>query len=150
MTRSGRNFLLLTALTAFCGSLGPAMVDAADASDRLIRRCSAEGSVDISMSAKYEVRSDRKKFSVELEAAPGGALRRGQAVAFFVAGKNVGSDRLQTIVGGDLVGEINLDTRAGPRDTEEKPFPPNFPAVGLGTKVVIKSGGKVLLGCSLR
>ena len=147
----GRGSLLVAgALTIFAVTAGLAAFDAADAADRLIRRCSAEGPGDISMAAKYERRDGgRKKFSIEMEAAPGGVFAAGQKVVFFVSGKRVGNDKLQTVVGGDLVGELNLDTEAGPGDDED-PFPANFPPVSKGTKVRIKSGGDVVLACSLR
>jgi hypothetical protein len=84
-----------------------------------------------------------------MEAAQGGAFRSGQRIVFLVAGRNVGSDTLQRVVGGDLVGELNLDTTAGPNDDED-PFPPNFPPVNRGTLVRITTGGNVILGCALR
>ena len=119
------------------------------AADRAILRCAAQGAGDISMAAKYEVRGARKKFSVEMEAAPTGRLVNGQRIVFVVAGVNVAADRLARIVGGDLVGEVNFDTRARAGD-DEVPFPRNFPAVGKGTQVRITSGARAVLGCTLR
>lgn len=116
--------------------------------DRLIRRCTATGAGDISMSARYELRGTRKKFSVEFEAAPRGAFTVGQRLGFTVAGKPVGSDALVTVIGGDLMAELAYDTNARPGD-DEVPFPAGFPAVGRGTQVVVKSGAKVILSCAL-
>ena len=141
--------LLVAAGMLLSGTFMGLAFDTAGASERLIRRCSASGVGDVSMTARYEVRRARKKFTVELEARPGGALSNGQTVVFRVAGKNVGSDKLQPIVGGDLIGELNLDTQAGPGDDED-PFPANFPPVSAGTRVAIGSGGKLILACNLR
>jgi hypothetical protein len=132
------------------GSLLPVAVSPAAAQDdRLIRRCTVEGPRDISMTARYEQRGARKKFTIEMEAAPNAGFRPGQRVVFFVAGRPVGDDRLQRVVGGDLVGELNLDTQAGPGDDED-PFPPNFPPISNGTRVLVRSGGENVLGCALR
>lgn len=148
--RIARNSLLIAAFVGAVVNVGLATADSAAASDRLIRRCSAEGSGDISMAARYEKRDGgRKKFTVEMEAAPGGAFRSGQRIEFIVAGVKVGSDRLETVAGGDLVGEINFDTKAGPGDDED-PFPRNFPAVSNGTKVKIERQDKTVLACALR
>jgi hypothetical protein len=136
---------LLLAGLSMLSTAGPAAAQ----DDRLIRRCSAEGPRDISMTARYEERRGRKKFTVEMEAAPNAGFQAGQAIVFFVAGRAVGADRLQRVIGGDLVGELNLDTQAGPGD-DENPFPPNFPPVRNGTRVLIKSGGENVLGCALR
>jgi hypothetical protein len=149
MLRMNRT-LAVAGAVAFGAAFAPALFDGAEASDRVIRRCSAQGAGDISMTAKFEDRGRREKFSIEMEAAPGGAFRAGQRIVFFVAGVNVGRDALERVVGGDLVGELNLDTNAGPNDPDEDPFPANFPPVGVGTKVRIKAGGEVVLGCSLR
>ena len=101
------------------------------------------------MTARFETRQARKKFTVEMEAAPNGSFRAGQRINFVVAGRLVGTDRLDRVAGGDLVGELNLDTQAGPGDDED-PFPANFPPVGNGTRVLIKSAGELVLGCALR
>jgi hypothetical protein len=141
--------LLLGALMAGVFTMSAGVGSAAAADDRLIRRCSAEGPRDISMEARYEVRQARRKFTVEMEAAPNGAFRRGQRIVFLVAGRAVGSDTLGRVVGGDLIGELNLDTQAGPGDDED-PFPRNFPTINSGTRVQIATNGNVFLGCRLR
>lgn len=140
---------LLGGMTTFGFVTMSAAFAPAEASDRLIRRCSADGAGDISMAARYEVRDDRRKFTVEFEAATPGAFRAGQTIIFLVADRVVGRDTLEPVVGGDLVGELDLDTQAGPGD-DEAPFPRNFPPVRRGTNVTIKTGAKVVLGCDLR
>jgi hypothetical protein len=52
-------------------------------------------------------------------------------------------------VGGDLVGDLNFDTRSGPGD-EAQPFPDNFPQVRRGTQVVVKIRTSTVLGCRLQ
>lgn len=150
MTRMIRSPLLFGAMTMLGISMTTAVFSPAAAAARLRLECSAVGPRDISMSARYEVRQPRRKFTAEMEAAPNGAFRAGQKITFVVAGVVVGSDTLERIVGGDLVGELNLDTQAGPNDPDEDPFPKNFPSVGRGTKVLIKSGATTVLGCALR
>ena len=149
MARNHRKLLVLGALTFLGAGLAPAAFDAAEASDRLIRRCSAEAEGDVSMTAKYEERRGRKKFTIEMEADPRSGLQSGQTVVFVVGGERVGQDRLEPVIGGDLVAELDLDTQAGPGDDED-PFPRNFPQVSRGTKVRVSSGGEVILGCALR
>lgn len=125
-----------------------------EAGDARVRReCRANGAGDISMSARWEVRgngpSARRKFSAEFEAAPGGAFAEGDRVVVRVDGVSVGAERLVEVVGGDLVGDLNLDTN--PREGDAKPFPSNFPAgVGRGTQVSVLRGGESVLSCSLR
>jgi hypothetical protein len=150
MQRPFRNAALLGvfSVAALCGlSLTPG---AADAQVRVERECQAEGPGDISMQADFERRGQRRKFSVEFEAAPNGAFTAGQRIVFAVAGQNVGVRRLETVVGGDLVADLNYDTQAGPTDPDEDPFPPNFPAIQRNTLVQVKAGGDVVLGCRLR
>ncbi len=150
MKRSIWNSALLGSLSLIAVAAIPAATTSAEASDRLIRECEAEGAGDISMQADFERRDRRRKFSVEFEAAPGGAFREGQRIAFIVAGENVGARRLETVVGGDLVADLNFDTQAGPNDPDEDPFPSNFPRIQRNTPVQIKAGGEVILGCRLR
>jgi hypothetical protein len=128
-----------------------ALVDVASSSAAEIRlECNAEGPNDISMHARFERRDDgRRKFSTEFEAAPGGSFSAGQRMTVLVAGVNVGSVRLRTVAGGDLQGDLNLDTEAGPGD-DERPFPPGFPQVVRGTRVLVKIAGQNVLGCRLR
>jgi hypothetical protein len=120
---------------------------------RTRRECRANGAGDISMSARWEVRgsgpSARRKFTTEFEAAPGGAFAEGDRIVIRVDGANVGSERLAAVVGGDLVGDLNLDSN--PREGDAKPFPSNFPAgVGRGSQVSVLKGGAAVLSCSLR
>jgi hypothetical protein len=127
-----------------------AMLSSAEASDRIRYRCKAVGSVDISMAAKYETRSSgRKKFSTEFEAAPNLGFAAGQRLNVEVKGTVVGSMLLDTVLGGDVVGDLNFDTRPSPPD--EVAFPTNWPAgVGKDTDVKVLKGTTVVLGCSLR
>lgn len=139
----------LTALVVLAGGTSFAPVDAeAKGTDRLFRRCAATGAGDISMSARWEERGTRKKFSVEFEAAPRGTFKAGQVLTFVVAGKPVGTDALVTVVGGDLQAEINFDTQARAGD-DEVPFPAGFPTVGRGTVVGIRNGSAAVLSCTL-
>lgn len=149
MTKIIKKPLLLGAVTMLGISMMAAL-SPAEAATRVRLQCSAVGPRDISMSSRYEVQQPRRKFTVEMEAAPNGAFRAGQRITFVVAGVVVGSDALERIAGGDLVGELNLDTLAGPNDPDEDPFPRNFPPVGRGTKVLIKAGATTVLGCALR
>lgn len=130
-----------------------AISTAADAKDQRVRRtCRAAGAQDISMSVKYEVRgagsAARRVFSTEFEAAPNGAFAEGARIVIQVDGTNVGAVRLDEVVGGDLVGDVNFDTRP---QLDADPFPGNWPAsVGRGTVVNVLRGGKTVLGCALR
>ena len=112
--------------------------------------CDADGPNDTSLNARYEERdSGRKKFSAEFEAAPGGPFAVGQRMVVAVDGVRVGAVRLKVVTGGDLVGDLNLDTTAGPGD-DSKPFPPDFPPVVSGTRVAVRINGDRVLGCRLR
>ena len=133
---------LVTATSAIGG--GPA-----NAASGLRLECNAEGPGDISMQARYEVRRARKKFTTEFEAAPGGAFQGGDRMTVAVDAVPVGSVRLKPVAGGDLVGDLNLDTTAGPGD-QAKPFPRNFPAVERGTRVAVAINGNNVLGCRLQ
>lgn len=135
--------IALTALAVVSASIVPAA-----AADRIRRKCTAAGDGDISMSAKYEKRASRKTFSTEFEAAPGGAYAAGDRIAIWVAGVKSGVVTLDTVVGGDVVGDLNYDTKADSPD--ELPFPNDFPAVGKGTSVEVKAKGKTILACDLR
>lgn len=144
-----RKFKMIGAVALLGISIGSTTSVPASAADRVILKCTALGAGDISMTAKHEVRGVRKKFSVEMEAAPTSGFSAGQRITFVVAGVTVAADRLETVVGGDLVGEVNFDTQARAGD-DEVPFPRNFPAVGRGTQVQIKNGARTVLGCRLR
>lgn len=123
------------------------------AGDRIRYECDADGAGDISMSARYGLANRnpgaRRKFSAEFEAAPGGDFREGQKLQIEVAGVVVGRVTLDQLAGGDVVGDLNFDTRAdGP---DEQPFPGNFPGgVGRGTQVKVLKGGSKILACKLR
>lgn len=110
--------------------------------------CNAEGAGDTSMQARYEERRARKKFSTEFEAAPAAGFKEGDRMTVVVDTVQVGSVRLKQVVGGDVVGDLNLDTTAGPGDLA-KPFPRNFPPVQRGTRVIVKINGANVLGCRL-
>jgi hypothetical protein len=112
--------------------------------------CDAFGANDTTMHARYEERdSGRRKFSTEFEAAPNGPYAAGQRMVALVDGVKVGAVRLKTVVGGDLVGDLNLDSTAGAGD-DAKPFPSDFPPVDRGTKVVVRINNKNVLGCRLQ
>jgi len=121
----------------------------ANASDGLRLECDVDGAGDISMHARYEARRSRKKFSAEFEAAPGQGFKAGDRMTVAVASINVGGVRLKEVLGGDLVGDLNLDTTAGPGD-QAKPFPSNFPKVERETRVVVAINGNNVLGCRLQ
>jgi len=121
----------------------------ANASDGLRLECDVDGAGDISMHARYEARRSRKKFSAEFEAAPGEGFKAGDRMTVAVDSVNVGGVRLKQVVGGDLVGDLNLDTTAGPGD-QAKPFPNNFPQVQRGTRVAVAINGNNVLGCRLQ
>jgi hypothetical protein len=125
------------------------LMTSAEASDRIRFNCRAFGATDISMEAKYEIRSARRKFSTEFEAAPNLGFNPGQRLSVQVKGVTVGSMVLETVLGGDVVGDLNFDTRPSPPD--EIAFPTNWPAnVGRGAEVKVLRGTTVLLGCALR
>ncbi|MFC3695004.1 hypothetical protein [Chenggangzhangella methanolivorans] len=124
------------------------IVPAAAANDRVRRKCDASGDGDISMSAKWEKRDNRKKFSTEFEAAPGGRFAEGDRISIAIDGANVGSVTLDTVVGGDVVGDLNYDTKADSPD--ELPFPSDFPKLGKGAKVEVRFKGAAVLACKLR
>lgn len=133
--------------------LGLATLPAAAKDDRVRLRCDAEGSTDISMSAKWEKRGSggdaRRKFSVEFEAAPNVGFSEGDKIIVSVKGTRVGSVALDQVVGGDLVADLNYDTN--PTEADADPFPATFPKdIGRGAKVQTLRGDDVLLGCKLR
>jgi hypothetical protein len=113
-------------------------------------QCKASGSTDISMSARYEIRagaSTRRTFSTEFEAGPGTGFRAGNRLKISVKGVVVGTVRLAALVGGDVVGDLNFDTK---RQVDAKPFPANWPkTVGRGAKIQILRGQTRVLGCTL-
>ena len=122
---------------------------ASQAATPISLECSAEGAGDISMRARFERRaSGRRKFNTEFEAAPGGLYRAGQLMTVLVAGFNAGTVRLQTVVGGDVAGELQLDDLAD--GVGERRFPPGFPAVVINTRVAVKIGANLALACRLQ
>jgi len=98
---------------------------------------------DASIRARFEQRDDRKKFSVELEAAPGGSYAAGDILNVFVNDELVGSMTLVDL--GDIVGEIGFDSTAQADDVD-LPFPANFPTVGAGS--IVEAGAQ--LACDLQ
>lgn len=124
--------------------------DVASSADRSRFECRAVGADDISMKARYETRgSSRRKFTNEFEADPRAGFSEGQRLIVSVDGVNVARPRLEALVGGDLVFDVNFDTN--PTEADADPFPANFPSgVGRGTDVRVLRGERVLLGCTLR
>ena len=128
-----------------------AMPTGAGAADRVRIQCSATGAIDISMRARYEINRsvtpNRRKFSTEFEAGPGTGFLAGSRLNVVVKGVKVGSMRLEAIAGGDVVGDLNFDTRP---QLDALPFPANWPAgVGRGTRVNVLRGTTGVLGCTL-
>lgn len=144
-----RNLLTVSAVSAIAMVMGAMLIpSAANASDRIRYRCDANGASDISMNAKYELRNVRRKFSAEFEAAPGLGYTAGQQLNVKVDGVKVGSVTLESVFGGDVVGDLNFDTRPQPPDSIA--FPGNWPSgVGKGSTVSILSGTQTILGCRL-
>jgi hypothetical protein len=122
---------------------------AASASDRIRIECRAEGSIDISMQARHEVRNARRKFTTEFEAGPGTGFLAGGRLNVQVKGVRVGTMTLEPVVGGDVVGDLNFDTNPQPPDSIA--FPANWPApINRGAVVRVLRGTTVVLGCTLR
>ena len=133
--------LMITVVAVGLGSTATAAL-AGDNRTRL--ECRDELALeDASARARYEKEKGRVKFSVEVEAAPGGSFRAGDILQVRVSGELVGTVRLSRA--GDLVGELNFDTTAGPDDMDS-PFPANFPPVGRGT--IVTFGAR--FGCDLQ
>lgn len=143
------NFTKLGLAAAGMLAATTAITPAADAAVRVRFECQAFGASDISMHARYEIRDARRKFSAEFEAAPDLGFAAGQRLGVNVKGVRVGTMLLEKIVGGDVVGDLNFDTRPQPPDSVA--FPANWPAnVGRGTVVRIFKGPTSVLGCALR
>ena len=117
--------------------------------DRVRLECDARGAGDISIDARYESRGGRDKFSAEFEARPGGLYAAGDVIDVSVDGVSVGPMMLLQVPGGDVVGELDFDTTAGPGDAD-LPFPDNFPSVGDGTEVELSQFGETVLACTLQ
>jgi hypothetical protein len=111
--------------------------------DRL--ECDAESAnEDASMDGKFESKGDREKFGASYEEAGGGSHMAGDVLQVRVDGAHVGDITLEGQPGGDIGGDLNFDTTAGPRDADQ-PFPANWPGAGAGTIVDVGT-----LGCSLQ
>lgn len=138
----------LAAATLFAAAA--IMPATADAGTLTRLECRASGAVDISMKARYEVRtSGRKKFTAEFEAAPALGYVAGTQLGIEVKGVKVGTMTLEALLGGDIVGDLNFDTRPQPPDSIA--FPANWPnPIGRGTYVKLLRGSIAVLGCSLR
>ena len=117
---------------------------------RAIRlECRANGSIDISMAARHETTTGRRKFTTEFEAGPGTGFLAGATLVVQVKGVKVGTMRLDPVLGGDVVGDLNFDTRPQPPDSIA--FPANWPApINRGAAVNVLRGTTVVLGCTLR
>ncbi|MCB1378058.1 MAG: hypothetical protein KDK89_06790 [Alphaproteobacteria bacterium] len=144
----------LTALAATLGlSMAMGSLMTLPAAAQTVRyACAATGANDISMGSRYEVRGTgttaRRKFSTEFEAGPTAGFIAGSRLNVLVKGVNVGSMVLEKLLTGDVIGDINFDTRP---QADALPFPGNWPAgVGRGTPIVIKKGTTTVLGCRLR
>ena len=125
------------------------MPSAASAADRIRLECRANGSIDISMAARHETTTGRRKFTTEFEAGPGTGFLAGATLVVQVKGVKVGTMRLDPVLGGDVVGDLNFDTRPQPPDSIA--FPANWPApINRGAAVNVLRGTTVVLGCTLR
>jgi len=114
--------------------------------DRVRVRCiSVSPNADASMSANFESRGDRAKFSVSFEAAAGAGVVAGDVLAVTVNGRGVGQITAQALAKGDVGAGLGLDTTAGPGD-KDSPFPADFPAVASGSNVTVGSLGCTLMG----
>jgi hypothetical protein len=113
-------------------------------------QCTAVGHGDIVlMRARFEATSSgRRTFSTEFEARPGRAFSAGQKMIVVVAEVKVGTVKLKPIVGGDVLGEMQLNDGVSFGD-HTKPFPSDFPQVERNTSVAFKMSGKTILSCQL-
>ena len=134
--------LIWTAAAACLAAIFTASPAMAGDDDRVRLRCSADGTQDISMDAKFEARNGRAKFDASFEAQPGLGFSAGQQLDVVVGGTLVGQMTLSDI--GDIVGDLDFDTNVEANDNDV-PLPGDFPAVGVGTSVVVGP-----LGCALQ
>ena len=80
---------------------------------------------------------------------PGTGFLAGARLGVQVKGVKVGTMTLEPVIGGDVVGDLNFDTRPQPPDSIA--FPANWPApINRGAAVNVLRGTTVVLGCSLR
>jgi len=105
---------------------------------------------DASMDADFRNVSNRMRFSTQFEAAPGGSYSAGDVLEVSVDGERVGTITLAELLGGDLGGDLNLDTRTD--DPDAVPFPVEFQGVRLGSIVRVQPTQPEVpaLGCSLQ
>lgn len=151
-----RNFSKLSGVVAAAAlvfvALGASTTpsDAKKNSNRL--RCDARGAGHIALHARYEERARpkraRKKFNAEFEALAGGAFVAGQHITFLVDSVVVGNAALAAVVGGEVAGELELDTNANAHNGKT-PFPSNFPAIGSGSVIEARQAGKTVLACEI-
>jgi len=139
-----RQFLIFITATLMAFSLSQTGL-AKDSNDNRVRmECDGDSSnEDASISAKYERKGSREKFSVDLEAQPGGSFFAGDIVQINVDGQTVGTIELFDL--GDIVGELNFDSTAQ-ADDADLPFPANFPGISAGA--MVQAGTQ--LGCDLQ
>jgi hypothetical protein len=142
-------YLVLAALAAPAVLL--AAMPAAAKDRRTVLACANVGAVDISMQARSVVRvkgtAVRHQFKVEFEAAPRiPGFAAGQVLSFTVAGVPVGTRALKTAPDGDLVAELELDSRKRGANA----FPAGFPALAAGALVEVGRGGTAVLSCALK
>ncbi len=147
MNKFAMNTTILAA-TAVIGAIA-VMPATASAAARIRLECRANGAADISMKARHEIRNNRTKFTTEFEAGPGTGFVAGTTLVVQVKGVNAGTMRLDPVLGGDVAGDLNFDTRPQPPDSIA--FPTNWPApINRGAEVKVLRNGTVVLGCSLR
>lgn len=150
--KSGTAFAALLATTLMLAGEAEARQGGGNSGSSTRYTCRASGAGDISMQARWEVKGTRKRFRVEFEAASGGSYVAGQTMVVAVgptgATVDVASAQLETI-GADVVFEIGFDSRASGKG-DNVAFPPNFPTVGQGSEVAVKTGGSPVLACTLR
>jgi len=139
-----RQFIISIFTTLLALSLSQATFAKGGDDNRTRMECDGSASTeDASISAKYEQRGNREKFSVQLEALPGGSFSPGDIVQIKVNGQTVGTAELVDL--GDIVGELDFDSTAQTDDTD-LPFPANFPGISAGA--MVQAGTQ--LGCDLQ
>lgn len=144
-----QKFLVSAAVVAAAAVLAASPAAAKDR--RTVLACANVGATDISVQARSVVRvkgtAVRQQFKVEFEAAPNvPGFTTGQMLSFTVAGVPVGARALKVAPDGDLVAELELDSRK----RGLKAFPAGFPALAVGALVEVGSGGTAVLSCALK
>jgi hypothetical protein len=118
----------------FAAALLAGLAAPADAATRSRLDCHAQlAGQDVSATARFERIGQRRKFTVEVEAAVRSSFRPGDILIIEVDNVRVGRIRLVRRAV-NLVGDLNVDTTATAGD-QARPFPPQFPAVSAGTVV---------------